>query len=72
MEKYLYNLVEQYKSATGTKHIDENSSAFISEYFDWLKQQQKIGKSYATFLKGLERYPLHYYECVEFLKCQRG
>ena len=56
MEKYLYNLVEQYKSATGTKNIDINSITFISEYFDWLKQQQKIGRSYVTYLKNIILY----------------
>lgn len=70
MEKYLYNLVEQYQSATGIKHVDENSISFAIEHHEWLKQQQRIGRSYVTFLKGLQRHPLHYYDCVEFGKSQ--
>lgn len=50
MEKYLIKLIEQYKSATGTKKVDINSKKFINEFTDWLKTRKIMGKKYTSFI----------------------
>ncbi len=54
MEKYLKNLVEQFKQATGTKNVDTNSQAFISEFESWIKQRQLDGNEYLGLLDYME------------------
>ena len=50
MEKYLNDLIRQFKLATGTKQADINSKAFIDEFSDWIGKRQLIGEGYNDFL----------------------
>lgn len=50
MEKYLKKLSEQFKQATGTKSIDFNSQAFISEFGEWIRQRQLGAEEYLSLL----------------------
>ena len=58
MENYLDLLIEQFRQATGTKNVDMNSLAFISEFSDWLKSRQEIGDKYLKLLEymGLSKF----------------
>lgn len=51
MEKYLNKLIEQFKTATGTKNVDVNSQAFIQEFSEWIKSRQIIGNEYGSFIE---------------------
>lgn len=51
MERYLKNLIEQFKQATGTKNVDINSQEFISELSEWIKSRKHLGKNYASFIE---------------------
>ncbi len=53
MEQYLKNLIEQFRLAIGNKNTDLNSKEFISEFTEWLKSRQKIGKEYIYFLDSM-------------------
>lgn len=57
MEKYLKNLVEQFKQATGTKNVDTNSQAFISEFSEWVKSRKLIGQDYTSFIEYMDVHP---------------
>lgn len=57
MEKYLKNLVEQFKQATGTKNVDTNSQAFISEFSEWIKSRKLIGQDYTSFIEYMDAHP---------------
>lgn len=46
MEKYLIKLIEQFKSATGTKNVDVNSIEFVNEFSEWIKTRKIIGNEY--------------------------
>ena len=50
MEQYIKNLIEQFRLATGNKNTDLNSDAFITEFTEWIRGRQKIGKEYTYFL----------------------
>lgn len=50
MEKYLNNLIEQFKAATGVKNIDIHSKQFLSEFSEWIKSRQLMGEKYTIFL----------------------
>jgi len=57
MQKYIEKLVEQFKSATGTKKVDINSQKFIEEFNKWIKVREIIGKEYTSFIDYMETYP---------------
>ena len=57
MEKYLKNLIEQFKQATGTKNVDINSQAFISEFSEWIKSRKLMGKDYTSFIEYMDVHP---------------
>ena len=57
-EMYLQKLIEQFKSATGTVNIDQNSPAFISDFNNWIATNKGIGT--ITFLSLLENLEISY------------
>lgn len=57
MQEYIEKLVEQFKSATGTKKVDINSQKFIEEFNKWIKVREIIGKEYTSFIDYMETYP---------------
>lgn len=57
MEKYLNKLIEQFKTATGTKNVDVNSQAFIQEFSEWIKSRQIIGNEYGSFIEYMGVHP---------------
>jgi len=58
MKKYLNELIEQFKQATGTKNVDTNSKSFISEFSEWVKSRKVIGEEYASFIDYMGVYPV--------------
>ena len=65
---YLNYLIDQFKQATGIKHIDINSETFINEFSKWLLYRQKIVDKYAQYVSSLEKSPLMVFGGVEFGK----
>lgn len=57
MEKYFNKLVEQFKSATGTKNVDVNSQEFIKEFSEWVKSRKMIGSEYGAFIESMNVHP---------------
>lgn len=57
MEKYLNKLIEQFKSATGTKNVDVNSQEFIKEFSEWVKSRKNMGKDYTSFIEYMNVHP---------------
>lgn len=53
MEKIEY-LIEQFKTAVGTNYTDFSSLEFMSEFFEWIKSRQDIGKEYVSFIEYME------------------
>ncbi|MBO5096012.1 MAG: hypothetical protein J6B98_03980 [Bacilli bacterium] len=54
---YLERLLEQFKQATGARYVDVNSSAFISEFQDWVLRNQKIGSDYRGVIECMDLHP---------------
>ena len=57
MEKYLNKLIEQFKSATGTKSVDVNSQEFVKEFSEWVKARKLMGKDYTSFIEYMDTHP---------------
>lgn len=57
MEKYLNKLIEQFKSATGTKKVDVNSQEFVKEFSEWVKSRKLMGKDYTSFIEYMAVHP---------------
>lgn len=69
MEKnYINKLIEQFKSATGTKNIDVTSEVFISEFSEWIKKRMAISKGYVNFVDYMGVYPSIGYSTYEIGK----
>lgn len=55
-ERYLNNLIEQFKAATGVKTVDTNSKEFMKEFREWLSKRQVMGDGYIALLNYMELY----------------
>lgn len=53
MEKYLNKLMEQFISARGIKNPDVNSSEFINDFSEWIRESKLISGYYVSFLDYL-------------------
>jgi len=51
---YLSLLISQFKSATGTRYIDEKSEKFIKEFSNWIKISQRVGFGYTDLLWDMD------------------
>lgn len=54
MKTDLEVLIEQYKRATGIKHVDQTSLSFLRDLLCWIEQRQKISKNYVTLLDNMQ------------------
>ena len=54
MEDYMKLLIEQFKAATGTKNVDEESQEFILEFADWVRSRMKISNQYIKLLEYMD------------------
>lgn len=64
MDKYLENLILQFKFANNIEHVDESSQEFIDEFFMWLDDMKKAGDEYTQFLDYL-RFKFNDFHCAE-------
>ena len=64
MDKYLNNLMLQFKNATNTEHVDVNSQEFIEEFSVWLSDMKKVGDEYTQFLDYL-KFSFNDFHCAE-------
>ena len=58
MEKYFNKLIEQFKSATGTKNVNVDSPEFIEEFCEWVNVRKMIGKHYTSFIEYMDVHPM--------------
>lgn len=56
MNKYLKNIIKQYKFASGEKNIDLNSELFIDELVSFIRQRKIAKEEYKEFLYYLNDY----------------
>lgn len=52
INSYIFNLIEQYKKATGTVNIDMNSIEFQKDFSAWLARNKVIGDIYLNMLES--------------------
>ena len=58
MDKYMNNLVQEYVRSSNIKHIDLNSTLFIKDFANFIKEREKEGKIYFDFLDYLSTTPM--------------
>lgn len=58
MEKYFNKLIEQFKSATGTRNVDVNSQDFVKEFSEWVVIRKITGKDYTSFIDYMAVHPV--------------
>ena len=47
---YHHYLMEQYRMATGSNHLESHSQIFMEEFYHWLKIRQRLGFQYTDLL----------------------
>ena len=58
MEKYLENVIRQFKHANNIRGVDSNSSGFKSEFNAWLNERKTHEDEYLKFLYYMELYSI--------------
>lgn len=68
MQEYFIKLIEQYKAATGVKKVDINSEMFQNEFFEWIMNNQFVGRDYKAYLGELKAIPEEEQDYIEIGK----
>ena len=63
--RYIDNLTNQYREATGELFVDFGSEQFVKEFNGWLRERKEKGETYLEFLKYMGFYGFDDEQCAE-------